>query len=138
MLDGEDIQHIHHSGKDGGGDIGIPEGPPAGAARPQWVAADPKPLPDITDPARTIPRGFYRHGRNIRVGHGGTITDRERAMKWVLAAWMMLVVPAIADTGWPHYGGDQGGGGPFPGAPVTPPPVRGPSPGPGLFNPGYT
>jgi len=34
MLDGEDIQQIHHAREDGRGDIGVPEGPPAGAARP--------------------------------------------------------------------------------------------------------
>ena len=30
-------------------------------------------------------------------------------MKRVLLGWMMLVSPAVADTGWSQYGGDQGG-----------------------------
>ena len=37
--------------------------------------------------------------------------DWERVMKRVLLATicMLLVSPVMADTGWPHYGGDQGG-----------------------------
>ena len=27
----------------------------------------------------------------------------------LLAGWMAVALPAAADTGWPHYGGDQGG-----------------------------
>src|SRR5947209_11880997 len=34
MLDGENIQQIDHACEDGGRGIGVPEGPPAGAARP--------------------------------------------------------------------------------------------------------
>jgi quinoprotein glucose dehydrogenase len=30
-------------------------------------------------------------------------------MKRVLLGWMVLVSPAVADTGWSQYGGDQGG-----------------------------
>ena len=32
-----------------------------------------------------------------------------RAVRVVLTGWMALAAPALADTGWPQYGGDQGG-----------------------------
>jgi len=33
----------------------------------------------------------------------------KRALRMGLAGWMALAAPASADTGWPQYGGDQGG-----------------------------
>jgi hypothetical protein len=33
----------------------------------------------------------------------------KRALHGALAGWMALSAPASADTGWPQYGGDQGG-----------------------------
>ncbi len=31
------------------------------------------------------------------------------ALRGLAVAWIVLAVPALADTGWPQYGGDQGG-----------------------------
>src|SRR6478735_12525116 len=106
MADGEDVQQVHHAGKDRGGGIGVSEGAPAGAARPGRRAAYPKPLPDITNPALVLPRHFRRNGGDISLRHGETITDRARVMKRVLlvTSCMLLAAPALADTGWPHYG----------------------------------
>ena len=33
----------------------------------------------------------------------------KRALRGALAGWLVLGAPAMADTGWPQYGGDQGG-----------------------------
>jgi quinoprotein glucose dehydrogenase len=33
----------------------------------------------------------------------------KRTLRNVLAMWTALAAPALADTGWPQYGGDQGG-----------------------------
>jgi quinoprotein glucose dehydrogenase len=33
----------------------------------------------------------------------------KRALRVMVAGWAALAVPATADTGWPQYGGDQGG-----------------------------
>lgn len=33
----------------------------------------------------------------------------KRALRGFVTGWMVLSAPALADTGWPQYGGDQGG-----------------------------
>ena len=33
----------------------------------------------------------------------------KRALRGLVAGWMALSAPALADSGWPQYGGDQGG-----------------------------
>lgn len=33
----------------------------------------------------------------------------KRGLRGLMAGWMVLAAPAMADTGWPQYGGDQGG-----------------------------
>src|SRR5579883_1516850 len=111
MLVGEDIKGIDHPDEHRCPDIAGAKGPSRGAIRPEKCAAQPKPLPRNTNPARVITPLFHQGDIGVRTGHGRRIADRERRMKQVLwaASCMLLASPALADTGWSQYGGDQGG-----------------------------